>query len=98
MTRTLSLALFSLILMVAACKKSDSPTAKSDENKPADTTKPADTAKPADPAKPADTAKPADPPKAADTAPAAAGTNSEVETRAVAMMQKMGDLFAADAK
>ncbi len=95
MSRTFQLVLFSVscscLVMIAACKKSDAPAATKTEE-----AKPADTAKPAEPAKPADTAKPADPPPAA--AGTAASSNSEVENKAIAMMQKLGDVFANDAK
>jgi hypothetical protein len=100
MLRTFKIALFSATMLVAACKKSDKPATTTAEatTKAADPAKPADpTAKPADPtAKPADpTAKPADP---AAAAPAATGTNSELETKGLAMMERMADMFAADAK
>ena len=95
MFRMLKIALFSATVMVAACKKADPA-----ETKPAEATK-VDPAKPMDPAaKPTDPAKPADPAaKPADPAatPAATGQNSELETKGVAMMQQMGDLFAANA-
>jgi hypothetical protein len=95
MSRTFRLVLFSVsfsvLVVTAACKKSDAPAGtKIEETKPADPAKPAEP-KAADPAKPAEPAKPADP-------PAAGGTNSEVENKAIAMMQKLGDVFAADAK
>ena len=95
MFRTLKIALFSAMVMVAACKKADPAETKPVETK-VDPAKPADpAAKPADPAvKPADPAvKPADPGK-----PAATGQNTELETKGIAMMQQMGDLFAANAK
>jgi hypothetical protein len=90
MLRTFKIALFSATMLAAACKKSDKPATMTPEptTKAADSTKAADpTAKPADP-----TAKPADP------VAAATGTNSELETKGVAMMQRMADMFAADAK
>jgi hypothetical protein len=93
MLRTFKIALFSVTMIAAACKKADKPATMAPEatTKAADPTKPADpTAKPADPA-----VKPADP---APATPAATGTNSELENRAVAMMQQMADMFAADAK
>ena len=94
MFRTLKIALFSATVMVAACKKADPA-----ETKPAEATKvetKVDPAKPADPAvKPADpAAKPADP----AAKPAAPGQNTELENKGIAMMQQMGDLFAANAK
>jgi hypothetical protein len=103
MSRTFRLVLLSvslsasILVVTAGCKKSDAPAGtKIEETKPADPTKAAepkagDTAKPADPVKPAEPAKPADP-------PAAGGTNSELENKAIAMMGKLGDVFAADAK
>lgn len=94
MSRTFRLVLFSvfsLLVVTAACKKSDAPAgAKPEETKAAEP-KASDTPKPADPAKPAEPAKPAAP-------PAAGGTNTEVENKAIAMMEKLGDVFAADAK
>jgi uncharacterized lipoprotein YajG len=95
MLRTLKIALFSATVLAAGCKKSDKPATMTPEA----TTKPADpAAKPADPAaKPADpAAKPADPPAA--TPPAATGTNSELETKGIAMMQRMATMFATDGK
>jgi hypothetical protein len=102
MLRTFKIALFSAMMMAAACKKADKPATPTTEA----TAKAADPAKPADPvAKPGDpAAKPADPAaKPADPAPSAAapvdkGTNSELENKAVAMMQRMADMFAADGK
>ncbi|MEO7733566.1 MAG: hypothetical protein ABIY55_21565 [Kofleriaceae bacterium] len=90
MFRMLKIALFSATVMVAACKKADPA-----DTKPAEATK-VDPAKPADPAvKPADpVAKPADP----AVKPAATGQNSELETKGIAMMQQMGDLFASNVK
>jgi hypothetical protein len=86
------LVLISALLAAGACKKSDAPAAtKTEETKPADPAK-ADPAKPADPAK-ADPAKPADPAPAA----AAGGANSDLENKGIAMMQKLGDVFASDA-
>ena len=90
MSRTFQLVLISALLAAGACKKSDAPAGnKTEEVKPADPAK-------ADPAKPAEPAK-ADPAKPADPAPAAGGANSELENKGIAMMQRMGDLFAADA-
>jgi len=103
MFRMLKIAVFSASMMVAACKKDDKPA----ETKPATPVTASDPAKPADPAaKPADpAAKPADPapvdpatPAAKPAEPAASGKNSELEVKGVAMMQRMGDLFAANAK
>jgi hypothetical protein len=92
MFRMLKIALFSATMMVAACKKADPAETKPAEATKVDPAKPADpAAKPADPADPA--VKPADPAK-----PAAAGQNTEVENKGIAMMQQMGDLFAANAK
>ena len=90
MSRTFQLVLISALLAAGACKKSDAPAGdKTAETKPADPAK-------ADPAKPAEPAK-ADPAKPADPAPAAGGANSELENKGIAMMQKLGDVFAADA-
>jgi hypothetical protein len=83
MLRTFKIALFSATMMAAACK-ADKPATMAPEA----TTKAAGSTKPADPA-----AKPADP-----VAASASGTNSELETKGVAMMQRMADMFAADAK
>jgi hypothetical protein len=97
MLRTLHIALFSALLMAAACKKDDKPA----ETKPAETTTAVEPAKPTDPAvAPADPAKPADPvAKPAEPAvPASAGKNNELETKGIAMMHQMGDMFAANAK
>jgi hypothetical protein len=100
MPRTFQLVLFSvslsILVVTAACKKSDAPAGtKPEETKPAtEPAKAGDPAKPADPAK-AEPAKPADSPASAG---AAGGTNSEVENKAIAMMQKLGDVFANDAK
>src|SRR4029079_16678810 len=92
MPRAFLLVLLSVLVVTAACKKSETPAGtKTEETKAADPAKAGDTAKPAEPAKTA-AAKPADP------APAAGGTNSEVEAKAIAMMQKLGDMFVADAK
>jgi hypothetical protein len=96
MLRTFKIALFSATMLAAACKKSDKPATMTPEptTKAVDSTRPADpTAKPADPA-----AKPADPVAPTAAASAATGTNSELETKGVAMMQRMADMFAADAK
>jgi len=91
MSRTFQLVLISALLATGACKKSDAPAGtKTEETKPADPAAKADPAKPAEPAK-ADPAKPADP------APAAGGANSELENKGIAMMQKLGDVFANDA-
>jgi hypothetical protein len=91
MSRTFQLVLISALLAAGACKKSDAPAVtKTEETKPADPAK-------ADPAKPADPAK-ADPAKPADPAPATGGANSELENKGIAMMQKLGDVFANDAK
>jgi len=90
MSRTFQLVLISALLAAGACKKSDAPAGnKTEEVKPADPAK-------ADPAKPAEPAK-ADPAKPADPAPAAGGANSELENKGIAMMQKLGDVFASDA-
>jgi hypothetical protein len=98
MLRTFKIALFSATLLAAACKKSDKPATVAAEA----TTKAPDPSKPADPAgKPADPAgKPADPAaKPADPAvPAGTGTNTELENKGIAMMQRMADMFATDAK
>jgi hypothetical protein len=94
MLRTFKIALFSATMLVAACKKSDKPA----ETKPADTTKAGDPSKPADPAAKPDPAKPADPAAKPAEPAAATGTNSELETKGIAMMQKMADVFAADEK
>ena len=90
MSRMFQLVLISALLAAGACKKSDAPAGNKTEE-----TKPADPAK-ADPAKPAEPAK-ADPAKPADPAPAAGGANSELENKGIAMMQKLGDVFANDA-
>ncbi len=105
MLRTLTIALVSTLTLAAACKKADKPA----ETKPAETPAAVDPSKPADPvAKPADPAAPAvaptapsapaTPPAAAPAAPAAgAGKNTELETKGIAMMMQMGDMFAANA-
>jgi hypothetical protein len=101
MPRLLKLALCA-VLLIGACKKPDAPKpdksaepAKAGEAKPAapdpGSAKPADPSKPADPA--ADPAKPADPGAAADT-----NTNTALENDALAMMRKLGDVFADGAK
>lgn len=99
MLRTFTIALFSAMLLAAACKKSDKPATVAAEatTKAPDPSKPADpAAKPADPtAKPADPATPGPPPAAA---PAGTGTNTELENKGIAMMQRMADMFATDAK
>jgi hypothetical protein len=89
MVRTFQIALFSAMLMVAACKKADQPAPVAAEPVTKATTpmKPGDPAKPADPA-----AKPGDP-----AAPPATG-NNELENKGLAMMSRMADLFAADAR
>jgi hypothetical protein len=109
MLRTLQIALCSATMMVAACKKSDKPAPAAPETtKSADPAKPGDpmapaTAKPADPAASATAgsatamatgtmAKPAEP------APVPTGTNSALETKGIAMMQKLADVFAIDGK
>jgi uncharacterized lipoprotein YajG len=97
MLRTLKIALFSATVLAAGCKKSEKPATVTPEA----TAKPADpAAKPADPAaKPADpAAKPADPAAATPPAPAATGTNSELENKGIAMMQRMASMFATDGK
>lgn len=107
MLRTLQIALCSATMMVAACKKSDKPVpAVSETTKPADPAKPADSpasaaAKPADPVAGASAgsgAGPATMARPADSAPVPTGTNSALETRGIAMMEKMADMFAADGK
>jgi hypothetical protein len=93
MSRAFPLVLLSVLLVTIACKKSETPAGtKTEEAKPADPAK-------ADPAKAAEPAK-ADPAKPADPAPAAAGggANSALENKGIAMMQKLGDVFANDAK
>jgi hypothetical protein len=91
MSRAFPLVLLSVLLVTIACKKSETPAGtKTEEAKPADPAK-------ADPAKPAEPAK-ADPAKPADPAPAVGGANSELENKGIAMMQKLGDVFANDAK
>lgn len=89
MLRRFRIATLSAVMTVAACKTSDKPAPPA----PA----PARTAAPA--AKPtAPTAVPADPAaKPADPAPTAAVTR-ELQGKAVAMMQRMADMFAADGK
>jgi len=104
MLRTFKIALFSATMMAAACKKADKPATATTEA----TAKAADPARPADPmVKPGDpsaksaepAATPADPAsQAGSAAPAGAGTNSELENKAIAMMQQMADVFAADGK
>jgi hypothetical protein len=95
MLRTFKIALFSAMMMAAACKKSEKPAATT-----AEMTKAADPAKPAEPADPA--AKPAGAAPAgaapAGAAPAGAGSNTELENKGIAMMQRMADMFAGDAK
>ena len=95
MFRMLKIALFSATMMVAACKKADPAQTKPAEATKVDPAKPVDPAvKPADPAHPVDpAAKPADPAK-----PATGGQNAELENKGIAMMQQMGDLFAANTK
>jgi len=102
MLRTFKIALFSAVMLAAACKKSDKPATMTAEatTKAAEPTKPVDpAAKPADPAvKPVDpAAKPADP-AAAAAAPAGAGngTNTELQSKGIAMMLRMADIFAGD--
>lgn len=91
MSRALQLVLLSVLLVTTACKKSETPAGtKTEEAKPADPAK-------ADPAKPAEPAK-VDPAKPADPTPAAGGANSALENKGIAMMQKLGDVFANDAK
>ncbi len=99
MVRSIKIALFSATMLVAACKKADKPA----DTKPEETTKAADPAKPADPAaKPTAVAASTDPAAVAPAdpavAPAAAGSNSPLEIKGLAMMQKMADLFVSDEK
>jgi hypothetical protein len=97
MSRLFTLALCAALLI--ACKKSDAPAPKADQTKTADPAKPADPGvKPADPAKPGDPAAP-DPAKPGHPSPAAAtGANADLENRGVALMRKMGDVFAGAGK
>lgn len=89
MFRTFRIATLSALMMVVACKTSDKPA----ERTPEATRKAATPAAPALPnAKPGDpAASPPDP-----TLPAA--DNSELETKGLAMMQQLADMFEADAK
>jgi hypothetical protein len=81
------IALFSATLMVSACKKADQPAPTAEP-----VAKVAAAAKPGDPsAKPGDpSVKPADP-----AAPAATG-NNELQNKGIAMMYRMGEIFAAN--
>lgn len=94
MPRMFRIVVFSTLLsattMIVACK-TDKPAGK----KPDEATKVVDPAR----ARPADPAvKPPEPPAEPTTSdPEATGKNSEVESKGIAMMQRMGDLFAAGA-
>lgn len=89
MLRTFQIALFSVTMMVTACKKADKPAGTTSEQ----------VAKPGDPSKPGDPTKPADPAaKPGDPAAAPAGGNTELEAKGIAMMKRMADMFAADAQ
>jgi hypothetical protein len=101
MLRTFKIALFSAVMLAAACKKSDKPATMTAEatTKAAEPSKPADPAAgPVDPAaKPADpAAKPADPAAGAATVAAPTGTNTELQSKGIAMMLRMADIFAGD--
>lgn len=85
------IALFSAMTMVVACK-ADKPAGK----KPDEATRVADPSKAPDPVKPADPAvKPPEPP--AEPAQGL-GKNTELQDKGIAMMQRMADMFVADAK
>lgn len=85
MSRTFTIALFSATMVVAACKNADKPAGD-----PA-----ARAAAVADKPTPVTVAAKA----TGSAAPAAdPGKNSELETRGIALMQQIADLFAADGK
>lgn len=104
MLRTFKIALFSATLMVTACKKADQPATPSAEPvaKVAAPAKPGDPpATPGDPSvKPGDpSAKPGDPSATpGDPAAPAATGNTELENKGIAMMYRMGEVFAANAQ
>ena len=81
MARMFKIALFSATLMVSACKKADQPATPTAEPG----AKVAAAAKPGDPS-----AKPGAP-----AAPAATG-NNELQDKGIAMMYRMGEIFAAN--
>jgi hypothetical protein len=88
MLRRFRIATLLAVMAVAACKTSDKPAAP----KPAPTGAAAPAAKPAAPTARADPpARPADP-------ALAAVVDSQLQTRSIAMMRRMADLFAADGK
>jgi hypothetical protein len=84
MPRTFRIVLFSVAMMVVACK-----TDKPAGTKPDEATKVVD--KPRERATPAEPAMPK-PEPASD--PAATGSNTELQNKGLAMMQRMSDLFA----
>ena len=91
MSRTFLAA--TLVAALACCKTS----ARTDSPAPEAASKPVAAAKPAaQPALPTAT-EPAPAPAPAPPEPAA-GSNTELETRGLAAMQRMADMFAADAR
>jgi hypothetical protein len=110
MPRTFLLVLLVLLgTAIAGCKCNKPAAKKVDEAKAVEpdragaataTETAAAPAAPADPARPGDPAKPADPASRDDSAPddpAATGTNTEAQNKGLAMMQRMSDLFVANA-
>jgi hypothetical protein len=85
-----------VVLLIAACKTSDAPATEAKATPPT-TRSIAPTPQPVLPAPPppAATASGARP-ESAKTEPV--GSNTELETKGLAVMQRMADLFAADAK
>jgi hypothetical protein len=94
MLRTVRIATLSAWMAVAACKTTDKPAAPPPApSGSAAVSAPA--ARPAAPSIPA--ARPVDPAPPAAAAPSAAAV-AELQTRSVAMLQRMADMFAADGK
>ena len=83
-----------VVLLIAACK-TDAPATEAKATPTPPTRSIAPTTQPVLPAPPPPAAAPARP-EPAKTEPV--GSNTELETKGLAVMQRMADLFAADAK
>lgn len=84
-----------VVLLIAACKTSDAPATEAKATPPTRSIAP--TPEPALPAPPPPAAAASGAkPEPARTEPA--GSNTELETKGLAVMQRMADLFAADAR
>jgi hypothetical protein len=86
-----------VVLLIAACKTSDGPATEAKATPAPPTRSIAPTPQPVLPAPPPPApAAPGARPEPAKAEPA--GSNTELETKGLAVMQRMADLFAADAK